>query len=423
MSRLRSAGTSLSRLAVAALTLGAIAPVMAARAQPPQRVSRAEVVAQAVSRGSRLAIARADSTFARAMLGLARQYENPAFGLSYTKDTPQHHMGLDLPLDLPWMRTPRIGSARFSLDAATHRYAFEREAVVFDADTTYTRALATAARSRITKRTATDADSLLTLARVRRDAGDGSELDVQLALVNAGQLANQAAIDSLEAITALLVVQGVMGIQADQPVIVLSDTLDSGPFGPAAAVTAAGPAVQGDPLLVAAAEAQVKASELALALERRRLFGTPALSLGFDTRDPGGQENALLPVIGFALPIPMFNQNSAAVQAAQAQRDRAAAEFALTRIEVNAALARARRSFTLAQERVSRSQRLLAGANRLAQLSLLGYREGALALPNVLEAQRTANDALAQYVGDVAAARNAAGLVRLLSLTANRPDK
>jgi outer membrane protein TolC len=71
-----------------------------------------------------------------------------------------------------------------------------------------------------------------------------------------------------------------------------------------------------------------------------------------------------------------------------------------------------------------RSERLLDASNRVASLSLLGYREGAYPLPNVLEAQRTARGAQTQYVDDVAAARNAAGLVRLLELNttnANRP--
>ena len=40
-----------------------------------------------------------------------------------------------------------------------------------------------------------------------------------------------------------------------------------------------------------------------------------------------------------------------------------------------------------------------------------------VALPNVLEAQRNARDALARYVDDVAAANDAAAAVRLLTAT------
>jgi cobalt-zinc-cadmium efflux system outer membrane protein len=402
----------LLKVAVVGAAVLAVARPVAAQLQP---VTRADAVARAVARGSRLAIARADSSAARAQLSLARQFENPVLGLSYSKSAPQEHFSLDVPLDFPWLRSARIGSAQAGLGAAGYRFAFLREAVVFDADTTYTRALAAAARTRLTMRTALDADSLLILARVRRDAGDASELDVQLASVNAGQLANAAAMDSLDAITAVLAVQMVMGESAEAPAIVLADSLEMEARGRTSEA--------GTPLLIAAAEEDARSAELALTLERRRLFPAAALSFGYDTRDPTGAEPGTLPTIGLALPLPLFNQNSAAVQLAQAQRDRAQAELSLARIEVTQALARALRASVVALQRASRSARLLDAANRVATLSLLAYREGAQALPSVLEAQRTAREAQAQYVEDVAAARNTAALVHLLTLTANRTDK
>src|SRR5256885_15366628 len=75
----------------------------------------------------------------------------------------------------------------------------ERAAIRFDVETTYTRALAAAAHARLSRRTAQDADSLLTMARLRREVGDVSELDVRLAAVNAGQLENAAGGDPLPA--------------------------------------------------------------------------------------------------------------------------------------------------------------------------------------------------------------------------------
>jgi cobalt-zinc-cadmium efflux system outer membrane protein len=384
------------------------------------RVTRADAVSAAVARGPRLAIARADSAAARAQVRLARQFDNPIFGLAFTKSAPQQHFSVDVPLDYPWLRGARIGSAQAGLGAATYRFAFERGAVAYDADTTFTRALAAFAKARLSQRTALDADSLLSIARIRRDAGDASELDVLLASVNAGQLANTAALDSLEAISSLLAVQGAMGLNADVVAIVLADTLEALP-----SAARAGAAGSGTPLLLAAVEEDARSAELALTLERRRVFAAPAMSLGFESKDPTGAESGTLPTIGLSIPFPLFNQNGASVGAAQAQRDRALGILALARIEVNAALARARRAFVLAQERATRSQRLLAAANSVSALSLLAYREGAAALPIVLEAQRTARAAQTQYVDDVAAARNAAGLVTLLeqrTSTVNRSN-
>ena len=277
--------------------LGTTARVAAAQ----QAVSRAEVMQAAVARGPRLAIARADSTAAQAGLALARQFENPVAGISHSKSAPTEHYSLDVPLDFPWLRSSRIGAAQAFSGAATLRFAFEREAVAYAADTAYTRALASASRSRVSVRTARDADSLLTLAKLRRDAGDGSELDVQLAAVNAGQQTNTAAMDALDAVGALLAVQAVMGLPADEPTIALTDTLS---------VTVPLPAgTGGTPLLISAAEEESRAADLSLRLERRRLFAAPALSLGFESHDPSLDNSSVLPTIGISMPLPLFSRH------------------------------------------------------------------------------------------------------------------
>src|SRR5204863_1102789 len=182
----------LVRLAFACLIPGALP------AQQP--VSRADAVAAALVRGARIALGRADTTAARGAVGTARAFPNPTVSGSYTKDPPNYHALGDLPLDVPWVRAPRIGAAEAARDAARNQFAFDRAAIVFDVDTTYTRTLAAAMHAQLSRRTAADADSLLKIAQLRRDVGDVSELDVRLATVNAGQLENVAADDSLAAL-------------------------------------------------------------------------------------------------------------------------------------------------------------------------------------------------------------------------------
>jgi hypothetical protein len=50
-----------------------------------------------------------------------------------------------------------------------------------------------------------------------------------------------------------------------------------------------------------------------------------------------------------------------------------------------------------------RDQGLVVRAERVAVKSLTAYREGASALPAVLEARRTAREVLGQYIDDLAA--------------------
>jgi outer membrane protein, heavy metal efflux system len=320
----------------------------------------------------------------------------------------------ELPLDLPWLRAPRIGAADAARDAARYQFAFDRAGILFDVDTTYTRTVAAALHARLSRRTADDADSLLKVARLRRDVGDVSELDVRLAAVNAGQLQNAAIDDSLAALGTLLSLQLQMGLPGDTPAIVLVDSL-------ATLDTAAEAAQPGAYLPVAAAEARLRSAERTLTFTRASRFA-PSSQLGFDKGDPTSPTpNQLLPVIGFSLPFPLFNWSGGEVTRASAERDRARAELDLTRRETNAAVARARRELVAARDRARRSAELVASANRVASMSLQAYGEGAIALANVLEAQRNAREILAHYIDDLAAADAALRTLRWLTATASQP--
>src|SRR5579872_3368560 len=125
-------------IVVAGAMLAAAAGTMFAQ----RPVTRGDVVAAALAHGPRIAFARADSTTARAGLGIAKQYDNPTFSLGYSKSVPQQHISMDVPLDYPWLRRVRIGAAAAGLGAARYRFDFERAGVEFDAETAYTNALA-----------------------------------------------------------------------------------------------------------------------------------------------------------------------------------------------------------------------------------------------------------------------------------------
>src|SRR5437773_1099228 len=384
--------------------------LLALLAQQP--VTRADAATAALTRGARVALGRADTIAALGAARTARAFPNPTVSGSYTKDTPNYHLVSDLPLDVPWLRGPRIGAAEAARDAARYQFTFDRAGILFDVDTTYTRALATAMHARLSRRTADDADSLQKIARLRRDVGDVSELDVRLAAVNAGQLNNAAIDDSLTALGTLLDLQLQMGLAGDSPAIRLVDSLvapeDSAPVNEGGA----GP---GEYLPVAAAAARLRSAERALSFTRASRFA-PSVEVGLDKGDPGTtRPNELLPVIGFSLPFPLFNRSGGEVTRAIAERDRARAELDLTRRETDAAVARARRELVAARARVRRSAALVASADRIASMSLQAYGEGAVALANVLEAERNAREILARYIEDLAAADAALRALRWLT--------
>ncbi len=383
---------------------------VAAPATAQQPLTRADAVQAAETRGSRLALARADTAISAATLAGARMLENPTASASYSKSVPQYHASLDIPLDFLWLRAARVGVARAALVSARYRFAFERAAAAFDADTAYTRALSAAAHARLSRRNAMDADTLLRMATIRRDAGDASELDVQLATVAAGQAANTATDDSLAVIAAILDLQAVIGLPADRPLVIPVDSLT---MPPSQAIMTD----SGSPPQVAAAEAALRSEQQGQLLARRGWLGAPSITAGFETGDPKGDEPGVLPLVGFSIPLPLFNRNGAAIALAGANIARAEAELAVARREGAAAAARAFREQRSVLVRAARDSALVGSAVRVATMSLVAYAEGAIALPNVLEARRSAREALAQYIDDLAAANIAAAAVRLFTLT------
>jgi outer membrane protein, heavy metal efflux system len=374
-------------------------------------ISREQAVEAALVRGARLGLARADTALAFAQLLTARALQNPTLSTVYSGAVPKYHITADQPIELPGIRRARIQAAQAGRQAAQYRFAFERVAAALDADTTYTRAVAALERARLSRRNARDADSLRKMVVARRDAGDASQLDVELATVTAGQQENIAAADSLTFLSTVLDLQTVIGLQANRVAVLPTDSLTTPPPGDGESDAPLAAA----PLRVAAATSAFESAALAVRLQRRSIFATPSIMAGIETGDPAAP--GILPTFGLSLPLPIFDRNRGPIAQAVAERERARAELTLAQVESQTLIARARRERSIALSKVDRDRRLVASANRVAAMSLTAYREGASSLPNVLEAQRNARDVLAQYVDDLAAAWIATALLRVATLT------
>ncbi len=370
-----------------------VAPVLGAQVS----VTRAEAERAALASGTRVALARADTAAALARLLTERTLPNPTFGAAYSKSPPTKHLTLDIPL-LEALRTrgARMGQATAAARAARLTYASERIAALMEVDTTYTLALAAEARFRLSRQTARDADSLRSMTERRRDAGDASDLDVDLAAVVAGQQLNVATTDSLAYMSALITVQVLMGLAPDTVSIALADSLV---LAPADTVMQRGGPVTSP--VIAAAEASLAAAELGIAVQKRNVLPWPSLNVGIEWGDPG--EPGLLPLIGLAIPLPIFNRNQGPIAEATAERERARIQLLGTRLEVRRRLMEGQREREQLIAKVVRDQDLVIRAQRVATRSLTAYREGASALPAVLEARRSAREVLGQYIDDLAA--------------------
>ena len=380
-------------------------------------ITRDSAVSLALARGSRSALANATARSASAKVRAAGAISNPLLSASYSKAIPQYHATVDIPLDFLTLRSLRVASARSASEAANIRLAFERASIRLDVDTSYTIAAARRARAALSLRNATDAESLLVVAGVRRSAGDASDLDVDVASINAGRARNVAAADSAEAVAAILELQQALGLAASVQSITISDSLEV-PLSDSSLLIDTARADSGAlTLSVAAAQRDLQSADQALALERRSVWSGLALQAGVENHDPTGAEPGLLPTVGVSVPLPLFNQGQGAVAVAQAERDRARVELAAAQRESAALIAKARRDLAASLMRVVRDRRLVETANRVARLSLQAYVEGAYPLTTVLEAQRNARDTLSELIDDLVAANAAAATLRLYSGT------
>ena len=377
-------------------------------AQTP--LTRAAAIETALSRGARLAVARADTAVAGAQLLAARARPNPSLSATYSRAFPNYHVVADVPIDFPTIRQLRIRAARLGLEAANLRYVLARAVIALDADTTYTHAIAARERLALSRRNALDSDSLLHMVERRRDAGDASDMDVELARVNAGQQANAASSDSLMLVSTLLDLQAVLGVRSERLEITATDSLDSPPAAPAVAATT---------LDEAAAGLSLESATLSARLQHRYLWSTPSISLGVEQRDP--DQPGLLPMFGIGIALPLFDRNRGGIAQAEAERTRAAAELALAQVEARSQIAHATRLRENALARAERDRALVTSANRVAGMALTAYREGASTLASVLEAQRSARDVLGQYIDDQTSAWIATAELRVLALTPITP--
>jgi cobalt-zinc-cadmium efflux system outer membrane protein len=373
-------------------------------AQTP--LTRKDVLDAALGRGARLAVARADTAVASAAVVAARARLNPSLGVSYSKSVPNHHVNVDIPFEFPALRAMRIRAAQVGLRAADLKFQFDRAMIAMEADTTYTRAVAARERVVLSRRAALDADSLLRMVERRRDAGDASEMDVELARVYEGQQANIAAGDTLSMVSTFLDLQAVLGLLDDHVSILPTDSLTAVPAADTPVALT---------LNEASAQASVEAATLSAGLQRRSVWSQFSLALGFEHGDP--DQTGILPTFGVGIGLPLLDRNHGAIAQAEAERARAQATLVLARVETRNALAHALRERENAVSKVARDQRLIASANRVTAMSLSAYREGASSLANVLEAQRAAREIISQYIDDLSAAWIATAELRVFSLT------
>ena len=200
---------SFSASAAVVLWLAVVSPLSVLSAQ--RTITRAEAIRIALDHSARAAALASDTVAADAQLRAARAYPNPTFTAGYSKSVPQNHFTVEIPVELPTVRRARTRAAAATRASIHNAFLADRVVLELDVDTMYTRAALALHHLDASNATALDARQLWQLSEARRTAGDASDLDVELARVNAEQLASVASGDTAAATDAMLELQAAMG--------------------------------------------------------------------------------------------------------------------------------------------------------------------------------------------------------------------
>ncbi|HBF49170.1 MAG TPA: hypothetical protein DDX04_00915 [Massilia sp.] len=165
-------------------------------------------------------------------------------------------------------------------------------------------------------------------------------------------------------------------------------------------------------LAIATAEAELAAAEARVDAARRDRIPDVTLTAGMRRY---GETSDKAAVLGLSVPLPLFNQGSAALVRSQAEFDRASAvrRAVVLEVEQSTAQAEAEVADALAAARAANGP-ALAAAEEAARIARIGYAEGKFPQLELIEAERSLAETRESSVDALAALHTArARLARL----------
>ena len=308
-------------------------------------------------------------------------------------EAPKQTFSLSAPIELGGKRAARIGVASAQADRAGIDAAAADAQLQLDVTKAYVEVLAADRRVSEAQQEVTIAGDAVHAAQVRVTAGRASPLEGQRAevlRVNAGAEADRAT-------RLAAVARGNLARFLGRPV---TEPLDQVWFDRVDVQGAS--SAHGETLALAAARADVATAEAQSRLARSQRIPDVTLSAGARRLS---MTNDVAAVFGVSIPLPLFNDGSAAVAQADAERERAEAQRRALQRDNDRALDQAIADVANAAASArAATGPVLTAAQEAARIARIGYTEGKFSQLDLLDAERTlaqtrtaAIDALATY--------------------------
>jgi cobalt-zinc-cadmium efflux system outer membrane protein len=243
------------------------------------------------------------------------------------------------------------------------------------------------------------------IAETRYKAGDLAESDLKQIQVAAEQYVLQERAAETAAILARTAVEVLLGVNRPQGNWEAADSLDQ--VSHLAVPESNGP-TNGLRPDVLAAKTDMQSAEQNLKLAKAMRIPDPTISVGYEHEPPGGGPPVDTLNIGMSFPLPIWNQNKGAIEAAKASLEQFRLALAKLQAQMTSDLINAQAAYDEASARLQRYREQIAPLSASARDSVIfKFDKGGATLVELLEAERTDNDvrlALAQAMADTASA-------------------
>jgi len=411
-------------LAIMGLIAWSLAPAQTA-SETPAQLTLEQARQLAVQHNSDYRVSQAQVAAALAQLKINREYPNPTLGLNTAKistdGTPEGTPGNNTLTDRAYDSIASLSqllliakrgvmqdSAKAGVRAAELQRDDARRLLLQAVTQDYAAALAARDEAAVLIESAGKLRREADIAARRLQAGDLSRSDQEQLEIAAEQDELNAEAQRMAAKTAIVNLEILLGQPRPEGRSELTTTLEElrreAPPDLEASPVAVRPDVQAASALVDQAQANVQ-------LQRRERIPDLTVSVQYE-RNPPYQTNTV--GFGVSLPLPLWNHNNGAIEAAQAARVQADVQLDQRRLQANADVAAARLAYHEASERARRyRESLLPKSADAAKSVAYAYEKGGTSLVTLLDAER--NDNLIRVAAVQAEADTAATGVALLS--------
>jgi cobalt-zinc-cadmium efflux system outer membrane protein len=349
---------------------------------------------------------------------VTEEFPNPTFGFSTAKintanrgnGTPSGNDVWDRSYDNIFAvnqlleigkRGPRQDAAKAGLTAARASFADARRTLDAGMTKAYVAAVLAEANAKVLDESSGYLRKEAEIAQIQFNAGDKSQSDLDRIELAAQQDELNALSAKAAAIQQRIAVQMLLGERHPTGEWIANDTVEDLANllpEPKAKENAKRPDL-------IAAEATLSQSDANLRLQKAMRIPDPTLSLQYE-HNPPDMPNTV--GIGITIPLPFWNQNGGAIQAAKEARDQAERSVEQTKAQIDFDIATARAAYdeALTRWRYYRDK-LRPKSATVRQTVFLAYEKGGASLVDLLEAQRDDNTirlAAAQAAADTATA-------------------